>query len=376
MSILLTHEPVVNKSRAITANRLVVHGSSMEDTCDGLNEIATAWPMERTVLLSLEGFPLDATLAEWELPGNTLIELPASFLATAEGTELAHKLTRRGTGLCVTNAGHGEHLPADIPFRFGLVDANAPHEALKGIGVTLATGLHNVSEFEKALADGFAGATGWFFLHEKPTSKKTAMSATNILRVLNLVRHGADVREIEEIIKHDVTLSFRLLRYVNSAAFGLQVEIQSFRHAVTMLGYDKLNKWLSVLLVTASKAPGAQAMMQASVTRGRFMEMLGQSFFEKAEWDNLFITGAFSLLDVLLGTEMGALLNNMHLPEPVIAALSKNEGAYAPFLNIARACESDPAAFARQTQEFGIAPEVVNRAELIALSYADTLQSI
>jgi HDOD domain len=376
MAILLTHEPVVNKSRAITANRLVVHGSSMEDSCDGLNEIATAWPMERTVLLSLEGFPLDATLAEWELPSNTLIELPASFLATAAGTELARKLTKRGTGLCVSSAGHGEFLPADIPFRFGLVDANAPHEALKGIGVPLATSLHNVSEFDKALADGFAGASGWFFLHDKPTSKKPATSATNVLRVLNLVRHGADVREIEEVIKHDVTLSFRLLRYVNSAAFGLQVEIQSFRHAVTMLGYDKLNKWLSVLLVTASKAPGAQAMMQASVTRGRFMEMLGQSFFEKSEWDNLFITGAFSLLDVLLGTEMGALLNNMHLPESVTAALSNHEGAYAPFLDLAKACESDPAAFAGQIQELGIEPEVVNRAELIALSYADTLQAI
>lgn len=376
MAILLTHEPVVNKARVITANRLIVHGSSMEDTCDGLNDIATAWPMERTVMLSLEGFPLDATLAEWELPSNTLIELPASFLATAEGTELAHKLVRRGTGLCVSHAGHGNSVLPDIPLRFGLVDADAPREALKGIGVPIATGLNNVVEFEQALANGFAGACGWFFLNEKPSSRKPATSASNILRVLNLVRHGADVREIEEVIKHDVTLSFRLLRYVNSAAFGLQVQIQSFRHAVTMLGYDKLSKWLSVLLVTASKLPGAQAMMQASVTRGRFMEMLGQSFFDKPEWDNLFITGAFSLLDVLLGTEMDALLGNMHLPQPVSEALGKNEGPYAPFLRLARACESDPEMFANQTHQLGIAPEVVNRAELIALSYADTLQAI
>jgi hypothetical protein len=376
MAILLTNEPVVNKSRTITANRLMVHGSSMDDACDGLNLIATAWPMERTVLLSLEGFPLDATLAEWELPSNTLMELPASFLSTPAGAGLAHKLIKRGTGLCVSNAGHGEQLPPDIPLRFGLVDVNAPHEALKGIGVPLATGLNNVADFEQALADGFAGASGWFFLYDKPTARKPATSATNVVRVLNLVRKGADVHEIEEAIKHDVTLSFRLLRYVNSAAFGLQVEIQSFRHAVTMLGYDKLNKWLSVLMVTASKAPGAQAMMQASVTRGRFMEMLGQSFFEKAEWDNLFITGAFSLLDVLLGTEMDALLNNMHLPEPVVAALGRNEGVYAPFLDLARACESDATAFARQIEELGIAPDVVNRAELIALSYADTLQAI
>ena len=77
MTVLLTHEPVVNKSRAITANRLVVHAPSMDAACDALNEIAPSWPMERTVLLGLAGIPLDATLVEWELPENTLIELPA-----------------------------------------------------------------------------------------------------------------------------------------------------------------------------------------------------------------------------------------------------------------------------------------------------------
>ncbi len=376
MPVLLTYEPVVNKSRAITANRLVVHGTSMEDTCDGLNDIASDWPMERTVLLSLNGFPLDATLIEWDLPSNTLIELPAAYLASAEGTAIARKLTEHGTGLCVADAGKGEELPADIPLRFGLMDAHTRFGAFQGIGVPLATGLKDLAGFEAAMAAGFAGASGWFFLNDKPTAKKPTPAASNILRVLNLVRRGADVHEIEDAIKHDVTLSFRLLRYVNSAAFGLAVEIQSFRHAVTMLGYDKLNKWLSVLLVSASKAPGAQAMMQAAVSRGRFMEILGQSFFDKSQSDNLFITGAFSLLDVLLGAKMEALLDNMHLPEPVMAALSSDEGVYAPFLNLARASESDPEGFAQLAQELGISPQVSNRAKLIAVSFADTLQAI
>ena len=376
MTVLLTHEPVVNKARAITANRLVVHGSSMADTCDELNDIATDWPMERTVLLGLSGFPLDATLLEWELPSNTLMELPAAYLVTAEGTVLARALAERGTGLCVSDVGNGEVLPKDIPFRFGLVNANSRPETLQGVGVPLAMGLKDLMEFESATAAGFAGACGWFFLNEKPHAKKPAPAATNILRVLNLVRRGADVHEIEEAIKHDVTLSFRLLRYVNSAAFGLSVEIQSFRHAVTMLGYDKLNKWLSVLLVNASKTPGAQAMMQAAVARGRFMEIIGQSYFDKSQWDNLFITGAFSLLDVLLSTQMNSLLDSMHLPDAVVAALSRNEGAYAPFLNLARASEGDPKAFSMLAQELEIDLQVINRAELNAVSFADTLQAI
>jgi EAL and modified HD-GYP domain-containing signal transduction protein len=116
--------------------------------------------------------------------------------------------------------------------------------------------------------------------------------------------------------------------------------------------------------------------MQASVTRGRFMEILGQSCFDKSEWDNLFITGAFSLLDTLLGTQMHALLDSMHLPEPVTEALDGNRGKYAPFLDLAKACESDPAAMAGQAAQLGISPGAINHAELIALSYADTLQAL
>jgi c-di-GMP-related signal transduction protein len=155
------------------------------------------------------------------------------------------------------------------------------------------------------------------------------------VRVLNLVRQNGEIRDIEAALKHDVAMSYKLLRYINSAGFGLSCEIQSFRHAVNMLGYDKLNRWLSLLLATASKDPMAPALMYTALLRGRLMELLAAGLVDPAEYDNLFITGAFSLLDTLLGVGMEQALDAMRLPDPICDALLGNGGRYQPFLELA-----------------------------------------
>ena len=136
-------------------------------------------------------------------------------------------------------------------------------------GIALAKGLPDIKAFADAMEHGYAGATGWFFLRGRPMAEKLNPGHAQIVRVLNLVRRNAEVKEIETALKQDVALSYKLLRYINSAGFGLSCEIESFRHAVTILGYAKLNKWLSLLLVTASRDPSAAALMQTAIARGR-----------------------------------------------------------------------------------------------------------
>jgi len=190
------------------------------------------------------------------------------------------------------------------------------------------------------------------------------------------VRNNKEIREIENVLKQDVALSYKLLRYINSPGFGLMVEIQSFRHAVSILGYDKLHKWLSLLLVTACRDPGAPAMMQTAVARGRFMEQIGTHFFDEAGCENLFITGAFSMLNILLGASMQAILDEMLLPEPITDALLYDQGDYAQFLRLARACEGfDAEALIQATSELQLTPQQVNHAQLMALGFADSLQT-
>jgi c-di-GMP-related signal transduction protein len=73
-----------------------------------------------------------------------------------------------------------------------------------------------------------------------------------ILQLINLVRKQASTAEIEEVLKRDPTLSFNLLRFINSAGFGLRTEVSSFKHAVMLLGLQRLFKWAALLLTTST----------------------------------------------------------------------------------------------------------------------------
>ena len=115
--------------------------------------------------------------------------------------------------------------------------------------------------------------------------------------------------------------------------------------------------------------------MQTAIARGRFMELIGKGFFDATGLDNLFITGTFSLLDILLGAHMNTALDQMHLPEVINDALLKREGKFAPFLELALACESDDiAALENQASALSLDAAAINHAQAEALSFADALQ--
>ena len=372
---LIRREPVLNRQQNITASRLVVHADSSALAAQALNEVADVWPGARSVFVGLAGCLPDDQLLGWGAPDNVLLEIAAVGLEAATTREFVGQLAATGIPLCLEGYVPGMVLPAELPFRFLLADAGSHPRVANAPGIPLATGLADLPAFVQATASGYDGAAGWFFLHGRKPADKLNPSHAQIVRVLNLVRRNAEVKDIEVALKQDVSLSYKLLRYINSAGFGLSCEIESFRHAVAILGFDKLNKWLSLLLVTASKDPAAPALMQASVARGRFMEILGKDYFEKSVLDNLFITGAFSLLGVLLGTRIESILQEMHLPEPVADALLRQEGAYAALLDLALACEEESSpALAEKAATLGISIAKLNHAQIEALAFADSLQ--
>lgn len=376
-SILISREPVLNRSRAITATRLTMQAPDGSGACAQiaaeLNRLAEVWPASRTMFVGLGGVAPDAGLLDWQVPQNAMIEIPAAALGNPATLELMQRLQQAGVSMCLDGFSGGITLPAGADFRFIL--ANAAANIAGAPGLLLAKDVADNAQFDACINKGFGGAAGWFFLKGVTPAKKLNPGQAQTIRLLNLVRANADIKEIEAALKLDVALSVKLLRYINSAGFGLTVEIQSFRHAVTMLGYDKLNKWLSLLLVTSSKDAAAPALMQAAIARGRFMELIAAGYVDKNELDNLFITGAFSLLDILLGVLMETALADMHLPDTINDALISGNGPYAPFLALAQASEqTDYAMFSARAAELQLDAETVNRAQLEALTFADSLQ--
>jgi len=374
MTSLIRREPVVNRQLALTAMRLEIQAPSSRAAVQEMLAFADVWPSRRNAILVLPAAIFDATLLDWQTPANAILAVPAALIETPAGLELARQLEARGTALCLTDFPPQIDLPATPRFRFAFADSRQSPPR-RGLPV-LATGLADHAAFADAIDQGFGGAAGWFFLHGLPVlPNKLNPGHAQIIHILNLVRQNADLAEIEHELKQDICISFKLLRYINSAGMGLATTINSFRHAVTMIGYQKLNKWLSLLLVTASRDPAASALMQTAIMRGRFMELVAADRVAKNEVDNLFITGSFSLLDVLLGSRIDTVLGELNLPAAISSALLARSGPYAPYLELALACEqADTAALAAGAAQLGLSAATVNRAQMEALAFADNLQ--
>ncbi len=216
---------------------------------------------------------------------------------------------------------------------------------------------------------------GYYFTHPETLSAKVVNpTRAVVIQLMEKVRQEADLRLIEQDFKRDVSLTFKLLRYINSAGFGLTCEVQSIRHAVSILGYRPLLKWLTLLLATASTSPMAPALSRTAVTRGRFCELIGGHCLERSELDNLFIVGVFSLLDALLESPMQEILDRVSVTEAVADALLTHSGLYGPILSLAEACEEGNAErIAELADSLILSPAQVNDAHLKAIAWAEQL---
>lgn len=387
--VFISRQPLVNRQSKIIATRLTLHlgsGATTRDAAAALAKLGEYWPQgEKLVFIHCADAPCDAALLEWPAPANATLEIRSASLLGPDAGALIAALQAAPVSLCLLfDSRAPAALRSGVPFRFIALDARQQSPAqLKALalqtqpfGIALALNVKDSEGFQACLDAGVNAAASWFFKYPVQAPAKVLNSGqAQIVRVLNLVRRNADVREVEAALKQDVALSYKLLRYINSAGFGLSCEVQSFRHAVTIIGYSKLNKWLSLLLATASRDPMAPALMHTALTRARLMEVLAQGVVDPQEYDNLFITGAFSMLDALLGVSMERVLASMSLPEPIADALLGHGGVYGPFLELARLGEGDDGkALAEQATLLGLSADQFNRAQLQALAFADAME--
>ena len=161
-----------------------------------------------------------------------------------------------------------------------------------------------------------------------------------LIALLNKLRDPAmHDKELEESFQRDLPLSYKLLRIVNSAAMGRR-EVWSIGHAIRLLGRGALYQWLSLLLLGGGASGGVQdELSRASLARGRLCELLGTAAGVPRAGPSLFITGFFSLLDVVLGVPMNELVGQLDLASDVRAALLAREDFYGAVLALAEAYE-------------------------------------
>ncbi len=150
------------------------------------------------------------------------------------------------------------------------------------------------------------------------------------------------VERIEQMLIEEPTLTYRFLRYANSAAVGLRADIESMRHGLMVLGLGKLRAWLLTQLPRGSSDLNLQPPRTALVLRAKLMEQL----MDAGESENLrrevHLCGLMSQIDLVLGEPLGQALGRLPLPSRISSAILEQRGVYWPYLEVATALESPP----------------------------------
>lgn len=196
----------------------------------------------------------------------------------------------------------------------------------------LADKVETKEEFRKCHELGFALFQGYFLSKPEPIKgKKLGSSKVLLLQMMvELQSPQATAQSVEQIVINDPLLTYRILRVVNSAAFNFPREIESLSHAISLLGFDQIRKWVSLFLVTDTQEK-PEELTRSMLARGRMCELLAEMLGREQPINN-FIAGLFSKLDALLDMEMPDLLQQVPLQNDVKAALLNYEGQLGQIL--------------------------------------------
>ncbi|MGZ5237617.1 MAG: HDOD domain-containing protein, partial [Caldimonas sp.] len=315
--VALGYSPFIDRNRAVAATRLTVlplRSDSALDVAQLLHAVGDVWPASGgKVSLNVVSESLLHDLLRASPSTNLMVEVPNFMASDPANVEALVRLHAAGSTLLLKGRPNSE-LPREVLpcFKYSIIDladerrigeaGNAPAGVTRSIA-HVQSGVRTVADMEAAFSRGAHAVLGWpiddaLSATAARTGKPVAQPDQQVIvELIHRVDNEDPIDKLENTLKRDPSLAFKLLRYINSPAFGLRVEISSFRHAIMLLGYQRLKRWLALLLATASKDVNLRPVMFAAVRRGLLMEELVAGSGDEEMRSEVFICGVFSLLD-------------------------------------------------------------------------------
>ena len=375
----------IERNRAVTATRLTVFALQPDVPLDAsqlLEVLAPVWPADGSrLVLGVASESLLQQLLQAAPPAHMMIEVPAFMACDEANARALVALHAHGNALLLKGAPLKE-LSREVRacFSHSLLDVSDRPAAQGGLPQILS-GVLTLEHMEGAFERGATAVLGWPIGDEVTRSAPAGTPAAGtpidlqaVVELMHQVDQAESVDKIERTLKRDPSLSYKILRYINSPAFGLSVVVSSFSHAVMLLGYQRLKRWLALMLATASAQPSLRATMFASVRRGLLMEELARDSSDAEMRNELFICGVFSLLDRLFDQPLPQLLRTIPVPQGVYDTLAEGRGPYVPYFNLARAIEAESLYDIRDCADaLMMDMKEINRALLRALTTASQL---
>ncbi|MBS4099502.1 MAG: EAL domain-containing protein [Sulfuricella sp.] len=400
--IFLGRQPILDRSQSIVAYELLFRSGQTtsanvsDDVAATANVISHAFTelSVSSVLGKHKGFInfssdlLLSDIIELLPKDQVVIELLETITVTPQIIARCKELKKMGFSLALD-----DYTSKDPQFEvlFDLVDViklDYPlidKQALPGIVKhlqkwpvkLLAEKIDDRAQAELCMNLGFHLFQGYFYA--KPvilTGKRTDPSKLNLLRLLGLVLGDAETGEIEQVFKHDPSLTFKMLKLVNSVGMGLAQKINSLSHAIAVLGRRQLQRWIQLLMFVPNSGETENPLLQLAAIRGKLMELLAQlqAPHDRDYQDRAFITGILSLLDTLLGMPLTEITEQINLAPDVKLALLERQGMLGELLDLAKKLEANDFATAGELlQSSGLSVDQLLPAQVEAMRWANNL---
>ncbi len=187
----------------------------------------------------------------------------------------------------------------------------------------MAKKVENYKDFEMALALGFSLFQGYFFSTPVALISRTVAPNQFIkLKLINEIeKNELDFKIIETLIKNDAPLSFKLLKYINSAYYRRPVTINTVKDALVYLGEKELRKFIHIVVISEIGENKPNELVRTSITRAGMLERCASIFNSRFSKDELFMLGLFSLMDALMDCRMKDILKHISFSDKMKNAL-------------------------------------------------------
>lgn len=351
MDIFVARQPIFDRNREVVAYELLFRSSARNEF--GQHDTTTAsLQMVDTTLL---GFGLDSLLGErpgffnasrkllveehWRVlpPGRSVIEVLETVDPDPDVVQACANARSAGYRVALDDfvfrpeyeplVAHADYIKVDFLLTQGEERAElAKRFSRRGIRM-LAEKVETYDDFRQGLDAGYELFQGYFFCKPEVLSGKDISAVkTSLARLLSEVnRPDLDFDALEELIHHEVALSVKLLRYLRSAGFGWQRDVQSIGQALRILGEKATRKWASLATLTMIGDDKPQELVTTSLLRAQFCEEVGVKAAGSNRRSELFLVGLLSTLDALLDKPLPELLGQMSLSHEVTDALLGGE---------------------------------------------------
>lgn len=243
----------------------------------------------------------------------------------------------------------------------------------------LAEKVETYEEFNNALALGFEYFQGYFF--SKPEvlqNKDLSASQLTMLRLLseiNAADKEFDVESLEKLVSQDISITYKLLSYINSSQFSRLQAISSIGQAISYLGENGFKMFVSLIATSMLAVGKPNELIRASIIRARFLELIGVEC--RRDSNEMFLLGLFSMIDAMLDQSIHTVLKKMPLSKAINDALIDKSGNLFPFLRLVDTYEKGNwVAFRFALKKTGLPEDKITDVYLEAIAWADSLEII